>query len=365
MTRPRWRRLRWPAALAALVAGALATVALVGPAPRVADACGGFFSRKQLEEGRRPSLAWEQALILHDETTQREHFIREVAFRRSSEPFGFVVPTPTRPEVARVAASPFAALRMDFPFEDRLEVGFGRGLDSIGRLGGTGVKVLEVKRVGSFTAYVLSADDDAALRTWLGENGFAISKEAEPWLRHYVARGFFYVALRHEPPAATKAAPGAPEADPGSSAPLTSETIRISFDTPLPYYPYLEPPRPTEGGDAGARLLEVWLVTRSLHAPVAAHTREGVTRWTRPMAEGQRHAPAKREKLLAALAAEKGLLGDGDQVVQRFMDQKRSRAGYGDVVFIPREARPADAARRATLKRLASTLDPSLIEGTP
>lgn len=352
-------------------AAAVVTLA-VAATPSLAEACGGFFSRANLEATRRPSLAYEQTLIVFDEAKQREHFVREVAFRRTSEPFGFVVPTPSRPEVAKVASSPFGRLRAAFAFEEPGEgLGFGGG---IGRLGGggasRGVTVLDVKRVGSFTAFVLAADDEAALGRWLDENGFVTSKEAEPWLRHYVARRFFFVAMRYEPPAGAAAGPTSeperavdPLADPPASPPgsTTSETIRISFDTPLPYYPYFEPDRPagTDGGDG--RLLEVWLVTKGLHAPVAARrTGEGAITWSRPMAEGRRYAPATRSTLEDALDAEKGLLGAGELTVQRFMDQKTSRAGWGDVVFVPRAPVTGDAARRARLRRFVSTLDPSL-----
>jgi hypothetical protein len=343
------RRSLLPAGLGVVAAMALAMAA----APTVADACGGFFSRKQLEEGRRPSLAWEQALIVFDQEKQREHFIREVVFRRSSEPFGFVVPTPSRPEVARVARSPFAALRTKFPYDGDRGGRLG-GVGTVGRGPGGGVEVLEKKRVGSFTAFVLAADDASALTGWLGENGFETSREAVPWLQHYVARRFFYVAMRYEPP---------PSAAASSAA--SAETVRISFDTPLPYYPYFEPERPGPLDTEDPRLLDLWLVTGEHHAPVAARTRDGVTTWERPMAEGKRFDVGVRQAMQEVMGAEKGLIGEGALTVQRFTDQKRSRSGWGDVVFIPRERRPADAARRAALRRLTSTLDPSLAPAAP
>src|SRR4051812_5123164 len=88
---------------------ALAAIALLGATVpgRSARACGGFFGKGVLSPERRPSLAYEQVLLIHDREAGREHFIREVAFRRAQETFGFVVPTPTRPEVARVSTSPF------------------------------------------------------------------------------------------------------------------------------------------------------------------------------------------------------------------------------------------------------------------
>src|SRR5262245_1813871 len=104
-----------PVARAAYIAAALVAVLCSLPSP--ADACGGFFSRAAIEGQRRPSLAYEQTLIVFDAEKRREHFVREVVFERAREPFGFVVPAPARPEVATVEKSPFADLRASYPFE--------------------------------------------------------------------------------------------------------------------------------------------------------------------------------------------------------------------------------------------------------
>lgn len=326
------------------------------------EACGGFFPRASAEAARRPSLSYEQTLIVWDEAKGREHFVREVAFRDSSQTFGFVVPTPTRPEVAKVAKSPFASLRADFPFSPPNE---GVGLGSLGGLGhggggrgSGGVTVLEVSKVGSFTAFVLAADDEAGLAKWLRDNGLSATSEAEVWLRHYVARRFFFVAMRYDPPPV--AAPAA--AAPASARKVRAETVRISFDAPLPFYPYLEPAPPPQVAKppADPRLLEVWLVTRKAMAPIAARTAATGTTWVRPLAEGVRYPQASRAKLEVALGDEAKLLAPGELFVQRFVDQKTSRQGFGDVVFVPREPAPGDAARRASLRTFVSSLDPSL-----
>lgn len=177
-----WER----APMAALSTIALA-IALSLFAPRV-DACGGFFSHKEVEDKRRPSLAHEQTLIVFDAERRREHFVREVVFRAANEAFGFVVPTPSRPEVAAVEKSPFADLRAAFPFSPEK----GRGLQEPGAAGGSrapagrGVAVLEVAKVGSFTAFVLAADDAKALASWLAKNGFASTPQTDSWLAHYM-----------------------------------------------------------------------------------------------------------------------------------------------------------------------------------
>jgi hypothetical protein len=327
-------------------------------------ACGGFFSPQASEGNRRPSLAHEQTLIVFDADKKREHFVREVVFRAAHDPFGFVVPTPARPEVGAVKSSPFEALRTDFPFQAAPKGGLR--LDAAGSgasrgMGGGGVEVLEIIKVGSFTAFVLAATDDKALAGWLAKNGFASTKETDAWLAHYVKLKFYYVAMRYEPPKAGKNTKNPRE--PSTKA----ETIRISFDTPRPYYPYLEPLPAAQPTVRPERLLDVWLVSRDLLVPVATHEQDGKLRWVRPLATGERYTGDNRAQLQRALGAESKILppavaGRPELSVQRFMDQKRTRGGFGDIVFVPANQRPLDAATRSQLAALLPLLDPRLLE---
>lgn len=320
--------------------------------PELARACGGFFSAKLQKDERKPTLAYEQTLVIQDRERHREHFIREIVFRTSRKPFGFVVPTPTRPEVARVAKSPFERLRTRFPYQSFWlgvgSVGFGSGR---GRPGGSGgVEVLEVKKIGSFTAFVLSADDETALADWLKKNQLVSTPEADAWLAHYVKMKFFYVAMRYDPPAKDDVVVGQTK----------SETMRISFDSELAYYPYFEPDPPGGRAPDDPRMLEVWYVADSKSVPVATRSEQKKLTWVRPFAEGIAYEKASRKKLEEALGADSKLLPQGELVVQRFMDQKRSRVGFGDVVFVPAEISPRRVDR---LKPLLGVLDPSLVEG--
>jgi hypothetical protein len=302
---------------ALLVAAGLCAVAAASPNAR---ACA-LFGREAPESERRPSLAYEQTLIVYDAEKHREHFVREVVFQEAREPFGFVVPTPARPEVAKVAKSPFAKLREEFPFR-------WVNPERVARLAAAGmedsVEVLEVTRVGRFTAFVLSASDAAGLKSWLSRNGFATTPETAVWLAHYVKLGFFYVAMRYEPA-------------PGDKGKTKAETVRISFDSPLPYYPYLEPDAPA-GKAAGKspRLLEIWLVSTRDFVPVAPRSGEKADR-VRPFLDGSRYS-AKNLRSKLASAVDAALLPDGQLRLQRFADQKRSRAGFGDVDFVPEDA---------------------------
>lgn len=333
--------------------GLLACTLGVGlPAP-VADACGGFYSVRVLAPEKRPSLAREKVLIVHDAARGREHFIREVAFRKADQRLGFVVPTPTLPEVAKVEKNPFTKLRERFQFASDA-VGYGSGHGSAGfggRGGGETVEVLKVEKVGSFTAFTLRATEAEALKKWLADNELTSRPAADVWLEHYVRMRFYYVALRYDPP---------PDARGRKYAPVAAETVRISFDTPVAYYPYFEPEIEHETREP--RLLEVWYVGTDAVVPVAqqldAAESPARPRWVRPLRPGKKD-PRARTRLVAALLDElEALLPEGELVVQTFQDQKRRRTGFGDILFAFAEAKPLTAEQ---LGPLVGVLDPGLV----
>ena len=331
--------------------------------PFAATACGGFFNRRGTKTVTVPSLQVEQVLIVHDPATETEHFVRELVFRDAEEPFGFVVPTPSQPTVAKVDTSPFAALAPHFPPElpDTGRTGSGAG----GGKGGPAapgaaptVSVLSKERIGSFTVFVLAATDAGALKKWLDDNELATTPASEAWLKHYVDLGFYYAAFRYE--VSGKGAPQAKGAPQGSTK---SETVRLSFSTPLPYYPYREPehPRPTS---RRPRLLTVWLASPERSVPVAAVKEGDATLWKRPWAELVQHPEPKTTAALGAIVgAQLGALftaaapsGTGAAArtwtVQTFQDQKTNRQGWGrGVVRIPPALRRRTNAARAQTRR--------------
>ncbi|HSO37139.1 MAG TPA: DUF2330 domain-containing protein [Labilithrix sp.] len=325
---------------------------------RVAQACGAFAGR----DVHVPYLATEQVLLIWDKDTEIEDFVREARFEQASMAFGFVVPTPSLPEVFKVDDKPFDALRATYPYRPpppRAVLGAGAGgRGAAGAEAPAGVVVVSDQRIGSFRAFVLSASDPKGLDQWLDTNGFQATEDTRPWITHYVALKFFFVALRYEPPSGSK--------DPG----MKSETVRIRFKTPQPYYPFQEPIH--KGASAPAlksRLLSVWLVTQDpMNAVAARDVKEaapasGRGPWERPWGSGTTYTPVRTE-VASRLGSLASLLPERT-VVQAFQDRRVSRDGSGDVLFVSKAPRTFTEAEVAARRHLFPLLDSTLLEPDP
>jgi MYXO-CTERM domain-containing protein len=342
------------------VIGLAACAALVTPPP--AHACAVL----PAEGAAIPSLAVERVLVLHDAERRLEHFVREVRFDGAAGAFAFVVPTPTRPEVAAVDRPPFDALAETFPIDpppeppdpDSKSAGMAAAAPPP-----QSVAVLSVQQVGKFTAFVLAANDAAGLEKWLTDNRIAVPPGGRAWLGHYVALNHFFTAFRYEAPRtpASPSEPPPPNApapaggfatpppghppvtvplapDAAAPAPMTSETVRLTFAAATPYFPYLEPVRGASASTA-THEMQVWLVSRERRAPRLRRFVAGqAPRWAWPWQAGvayEKDAVVVRGALgeLAALAPR-----DGTLMVQTFRDPRTNRDGWGDIVFPAEDA---------------------------
>src|SRR5215471_13950518 len=150
----------------ALAAGALAAI------PDDASGCAAVPHREQYVD-----TADEGALIVWDEKTKTEYFVRRASFRSTGYDFGFLVPTPTRPdldiasddlfnELATITAPKVEYHEVTREVERELFPDFGcagakMAMDATGKAepmskqAAGGVEVLEQKRVGDYDATVL------------------------------------------------------------------------------------------------------------------------------------------------------------------------------------------------------------------
>lgn len=169
------------------------------------------------------SLVDEKAIIVWNPKTQMEHFIRQASFSGKAKDFGFIVPTPSQPQVEEADAAAFERLQKLVPKKttksETDSVSAGRGFG--------GVEVLEQKRVGDYFVTVLRATDGSTMLGWLKENGYSSRPAMESWLDHYAKQQWYFAALKFV-------------REPDSVEPKTS-AIRVSFKTKVPHYPYKMP----------------------------------------------------------------------------------------------------------------------------
>jgi hypothetical protein len=205
------------------------------------------------------AIAEESAIIVWDEATKTEHFIRRASFRSQTPSFGFLVPTPTKPELAEADDKAFADLEetikpeIQRPKDWRLTpTAFAcfffmmrsKGVETGIAPALAPVRVLEAKRVGDYDAVVLEADDAGALSEWLQSHGYAKKPALEEWLQPYVAKKWKLTAFKIADDVANAAADASAEL--GNVIKLSTTTfgtraVRMSFKTDRPFFPYREP----------------------------------------------------------------------------------------------------------------------------
>lgn len=239
----------------------------------------------------------QRILVVWDPETKVEHFVREAGFkhprkrfdptvtpggpvgeddsvgdqaegndgkgRDDSKGFGFLVPSPTQPEIAESDGSvfqnlsdairprietvdkwnvvPTALVLMPLLLQRRGPMTTSRSSDE--QLPMAAVNVLETKRVAGYDVAVLEASDAEALTRWLDENGYDSRPSLKEWAEPYVAKGWIVTAFKY-----------AADADR-----VEAGAVRMSFKTDRPIFPYRVPTDQIDEG--GSRnLLRTYVV---------------------------------------------------------------------------------------------------------
>ena len=208
--------------------------------------------------GEEAQIADEEAVIIWDADRHVEHFIRKASFHATAASFGFLVPTPTTPELGEVSDGAFGQLLWAVAPKQRIESrGFEPGcLLMMGdqRAGSeSAVHVIQTAHVAGFDATTLEASDPAALAGWLGHHGFDTTPALTDWLDRYVATHWKVTAF---------VVAGEPNSE------IATRSVRMTFSTDRPFYPYREPvsPQPT----ASSRLLRVFVLASQRYAATLA-----------------------------------------------------------------------------------------------
>ncbi|MFO0848440.1 MAG: DUF2330 domain-containing protein [Gemmataceae bacterium] len=202
-------------------------------------------------KGGRADVAGETVLIVWDAQAKVQHFVRAAEFvtgGTGSADFGFLVPTPTKPEVAAAdPVFPGPLARITAPrVETRTRpaelgcAGSGRKATPVATpfapVAGA-VTVVEQKEIGGYDVAVLKATDADQLRAWLSKNGYVARPELQTWLGWYVANGWYVTAFK----VGNRLSPAGTPQPRGAYFPAAFGAIRLSFPTDQPFYPYREP----------------------------------------------------------------------------------------------------------------------------
>jgi hypothetical protein len=209
--------------------------------------------------GEFVQIADQSILVAWNAKTKVEHFVRRARFEgASSKDFGFLVPTPSKPELAESDDAVFERL-MDLTKPEHVKryvpdftpvlVGLLFHPESMkaaqegpvpAAMAARSVTVLEEKRVAGFDAAVLEASDASALVDWLKAHDYASRPEIADWAEPYVAAKWKITAF--------KLAAGAPA--------VRTSALRMTFTTDEPLFPYRVPTDQRKGGG----LLRVFFV---------------------------------------------------------------------------------------------------------
>jgi hypothetical protein len=275
-------------------------------------------------------IADETALIVWDGETKTEHFIRRANFQTDVYNFGFLVPTPTRPEIneaddkafddlARITAP--QVVTQTRPSSSGCSAGCGAAAPKAMAPAGN-VTVVEEKRVAGLDTAVLEADDVASLKKWLEEHDYPFAPNLEEWVGHYVKAKWTITAFK--------------VAKPDKDTPQVGmKAVRMSFKTDRPFFPYREPKDQGEVKHATGmnRLLRVFLVSDK-RTKGQIGDKDGT--WPGKVVWSNRVQPSDRIKVLE-LAKLAGDAAPADWWLTEFEDRSNPRPGTDDVYFTTAE----------------------------
>jgi hypothetical protein len=270
----------------------------------------------------------QTVILLWDAAAKTQHFIRQASFKSEADDFGFLVPTPTQPELNESGNDAFPFLRK-LTEPERRKVprpsgGIGCGCAASKSPGGKAalpaVKVLEEKMVAGFKAVVLEAESANALVDWLKDNGYAFSPEVKAWAKPYVEAGWKITALKVA--AKDKAGP--------DNKSVAASALRMTFKTDRPLFPYREPDSksPAEALGAKRRLLRIYFLAEGRYR--GELTRE--VPWTGKVAWANPLSAEDRKKTLGLLKLPEAT-GPAEWWLTEFEDDWPYRVAPADVYF--------------------------------
>jgi hypothetical protein len=189
--------------------------------------------------GQFVTINEEAAVIVWDAKTKTEHFIRMASFS-GAEDFGFLVPTPTQPELVEASNAINTVSELirpklvhtphfdGFDFTPLLLMPFlglkeERAMTTA--IPRNAVRVLDEQQVAGYNAVVLEADNANSLNEWLKIHGYESRPALVEWLEPYVKAKWKITAFKLA----------------ANGNRFATKPVRMSFTTQRPFFPYREP----------------------------------------------------------------------------------------------------------------------------
>lgn len=251
--------------------------------------------------GRRgmPVINADQTVILiWDPATKTQHFVRKASFKSAADDFGFLIPSPSLPELEEAGNDAFPFLQKltepEVIKRPRPRGGSGCGCLPESKVArqmppaDRSVTVLAEKTVAGFDAKVLEATSAKALVDWLNQNGYEFSPEVEAWAKPYVEQNWKITALK-----IAKPKEGQPRKD------VAADALRMSFKTDRPLFPYREPDSTKSAAalNTSHRTLRIYFLADARYQGDLTPTQ----RWTGTVAWAGKLPAERRAELLRKL----------------------------------------------------------------
>lgn len=188
-------------------------------------------------------------IVIWNDATKTEHFIRNASFTTDAKDFGFIAPTPSKPELAEVSDQAFATLSVLTP-SLALPMGCAKAADEVSA---SKVLVVQEKDVAGYHATTLLGSDASSLAAWMKGHGYRSTPGIEAWTKPYIRKGWYLTAFK--------------VINQGDT--VSTGTIRMSFKAERPFNPFLVPKDNIATGQKG-RLWVYFVSTGDYSASVGS-----------------------------------------------------------------------------------------------
>lgn len=323
---------RRPASLAAWPL--IAAVLIGGSTPQPLPACCAV-----AREGQHVINSDQAVIIVWDAALKMQHLIRRASFRGGGTDLGFIIPSPTQPDLQEAKDEAFYVLdRLTEPQDNTTDLGFWARKEIQENAQPPSVRVVEQKQVAGFDAAVLEADSADALVQWLEKHDYSYSPAVRDWAKPYVEAKWKFTALKISKPD-----------EHGHADSVAAKPLRMSFKTDRPLFPYREPATGVPEGDrtaqsrskkqtqpAHARRLTIYFLSDARYVGQLDGTYPGTTdreeQWGGTVAYAKVIQPNDHRSIVEALGLPQ-LNGQAIRWLTKFEDKWPYRLHHADLVF--------------------------------